>query len=213
MEGTTMARKQTQKERIAFLESENNLLERRALEAYRERDDARNALASVTIGAKGDDVHRLRLAAVAYPQDEPKSIGWDDLAQFYGQHREDLDKIKKAIFELAEDDGITADVDSVEDIVSTLEAVKDKVKLYRELKTSVAEGLEIEDGDPDDVQVAATEKIQEEGLGSKVREDALELLREMGYDVTVLVPKYSGGPVLDLADPHAVTELRRQGRR
>jgi hypothetical protein len=211
-----MARKPTKDQQIAALEARVKSTEEKGIDAMRERDDARDMLGKLTIGAKGDAVQRLRLAVLAYPQDDPKSIGWDDLVLYFGQHSGDMERIKRAIKAVAEEHGISADVDSVDGTDAAIDAFNDSLKEYREAIQTIAEACEVDHGGPDDVAEELEKKVAGEGFGSKVREDAIELLRELGYDVKVLLDNLGGaesGKILPLDDPHVVYTLRNQVRR
>lgn len=210
-----MARKPTKADQIAALEAQVKNAEKQLADVTRDRDYAvqahKDALAMFAGGAKGDDVQRLRLAALAYPQDDPKSIGWDDLAQWFGQRRDDMRVIEDAAKAVAKSNDVSDDVT----IVGMIEGIGEKLTDYRRCVDKVADAFGIDDASPEVIEKEVPEKLAKEGLGSAVREDAIELLRELGYDVACLLPKSDAGTMTTVAldDPHVIFTLRNQVRR
>jgi hypothetical protein len=55
------------------------------------------------------------------------------------------------------------------------------------------------------------EKIEAEGTGALVRAEAIELLKELGFDVTILLPQHLYDSVIvPFDDSHVVYALRQQ---
>lgn len=206
-----MPRKQTKADQIAALELRLKSAEEKALDYARERDDARDMLGKLTTGAKGDDVQRMRLAVLAFPQDEPKSVTWDALAQWFLRRRLDLKAIEDAAKTVAKPNDVADDIT----VVEMIEGIGEKLTDYRRCVDKVADAFGIDDASPDNIEDEVPEKLAKEGLGSAVREDAIELLRELGYDVACLLPRSDAGTVTTVAldDPHVVYTMRNQVRR
>jgi hypothetical protein len=122
--------KQTKDQKIAALEAQVKHAEGIALDVMRDRDDARSVLAAVTIGAKGDDIQRLRLAALAFPQDDPSTVSWDELARCYTNRERDKSDELALARKIGDEYGINSSKDL--DMPELLEGMAEKLAEARE---------------------------------------------------------------------------------
>ena len=173
-------RKQTQKEKIEALEADAENLRKIALEALRERDDAIKALPKPVGNA--DDYQRERLALHAFPDQVPSAISWDDLACYFGQAKEDAASLLAYARSIAQQNDLEylprhTLRDLVEAFGESLTAARERTDMLE--RVGEAFGL---DGDAADI-LDGLEEMGAKGTPDSIREDAITLLKDLGYDV------------------------------
>ena len=175
-------KKQTKDQIIAAQAAAIENLNLVALNSLRERDDARAAIAAMS-GGKGDDVQRLRLAALAFPQDTPALISWDDLAQYFGMHAHAEEDLLKTATNIAKQNEIDPLLSLPELIEAFGEKLRDVGNVFEELVT-IGNEYEIDVTDPKDVRVLQ-DAIQTR-TRSEVRDETWNCLSDLGCDVRSL---------------------------
>lgn len=162
-----------------------------------------------SLGNNADEAQRIRLAAVTYSQDDPKSVSWDDIAQYLGQVRKDYDSLYNYACSIAKQNDLDPDLSVIELVKAFGEALTEGGNI-RDKILEVGEKLGVE-GNAMDTLEGIEEKIEAEGTGSDVRQEAIELLKDLGFDVTSLLPyDLYDSVVVPLTDSHVVYALRQQ---
>ena len=202
-------KKQTKDQIIAAQAAAIENLNLVALNSLRERDDARAAIAAMS-GGKGDDVQRLRLAALAFPQDAPASISWDDLAQYFGTHAHAEEDLLKTAVNIAKQNEIDPLLSLPELVEAFGEKLLDAGKVLEELVT-VGNKYEVDVTDPKDVRVLQ-DAIQTR-TRSEVRDETWNCLSDLGCDVRAL--RFTNLPLDDQQIVFALnnTRVTATGRR
>lgn len=162
-----------------------------------------------SLGNNADEAQRIRLAAVTYPQENPKSVSWDDIAQYLGQVRNDDDSLYNYACSIAKQN----DINPALSIRELVEAFGEKLLEAGQIEDKIialGEKLSV-DGTAKDTLEGIEEKIEAEGTGALVRAEAIELLKELGFDVTILLPQHLYDSVIvPFDDSHVVYALRQQ---
>ena len=162
-----------------------------------------------TLGNNADEAQRVRLAAVTYPQNDPRSVSWGDIAQYLGQVRKDDDSLHDYASHIAKQNDIDPDL-SVRELVEAFGEALTEGRNIRDKISEVGEKLGV-GGNAMDTLEGIEEKIEAEGTGAEVRAEAIELLKELGFDVTVLLPHHLYDSVIvPFDDSHVVYALRQQ---
>lgn len=209
-------RKKSLSQQLIDSEKRNADLQRAYLDATRERDDAKADLAeaqeTADLAAAGnmDEAMLRRLAALAYPKDKPEAIKWRDMIDYFANKAEEDKEREEALLKICQDN----EIDHTMTTAAVLEAIADKLLDLRVLEDAT-EKLEaaFETGEKGAcVLESVVEKREKEGTPEDVREAAIELLKELGFDVTRLRPVMAGysylAPALD--DACIVMHLRSQ---
>jgi hypothetical protein len=184
-----------------FLAAQND-----AMEANKRVEDLEAQLSTLCNNA--DEAQRTRLAAVTYPQDNPKSVSWDDIAQYLGQVRKDDDSLHDYASHIAKQHDIDPTGMSVRALVESFGEKLLELGQIEEKIIAMGGKLSVE-GYAMDILEGIEEKIEEEGMGSDVRTEAITLLKDLGFDTTIGEPNCDD-IVLPLDDSQVVYALRQQ---
>lgn len=84
-----------------------------------------------------------------------------------------------------------------------------EARKLREKISEIGEKLDLE-GTAEYILEGIEERIEGEGMGSDVRTQAVELLKDLGFDTTILEPLPSSTTVLPLDDSQILYALRQQ---
>jgi hypothetical protein len=176
--------------------------------AQRERDEAIAAQAK-PVGT-ADDYQRERPARHAFPNQAPLAVSWNDLAQHFGQTQEDA----ASVLVYAQDIAAANDLEFRQShtLRQLIEAFGESLTAARErdgMIEKIGEAFNLEETDPADI----LETLQDwgsKGTPDDVREDAITLLKDLGYDVRILLPSGYGAAVPSLDDTQVVHALAAQ---
>jgi hypothetical protein len=140
---------------------------------------------------KATQGERRRLATLLFPEKNPLAISWDDLAIGLSEHAHEnaYVELREYVEGLAKEESI----DTKATTHAMIEALHDALTEARERAD-----------DAEKERDAAQAKIEE------TRGDAVELLKDLGFDVMPLLPVGSWQDAPSLDDPLVVDRLRAQ---